>query len=358
MKLISQKTSVFYILTAVILNGCMGNNNQDQPVGVFCQDKLSDFNYQYGQVWETGNDPDGSWGPLVNHLQTDPNLKGCALDSNWQRQRVLVATDYWIKKKLNYCHHHSVKWFPNDPNYRTAAACPFQVNEDPRSPTHGQQIRWNYSGIGEESLNAWMNKYQWYGVDCSDFTAWIYNFGLGQYFTSKVDWQAGQSDTQAYLTPNGQRNNALLNYPEAAGSLVCNDGTVEDKVTRCDYHGGYISSFDSANLYGEHNLNLNNLEKLLPGDLIFIGNSIDANNNPVHGTHVVHVVIWTGKKIGYGVSDIPPEQIAPNSLCKDNWGPNLGDWVIVDSHYQGPDYRDFTPCFYQEHFWGVRRIIK
>jgi hypothetical protein len=37
--------------------------------------------------------------------------------------------------------------------------------------------------------------------------------------------------------------------------------------------------------------------------------------------------------------------------------PHIGDWVITDSHYQGPDYRILTSCFYLNNLWGVRRVI-
>ncbi|MDI1352824.1 MAG: hypothetical protein PSV35_08710, partial [bacterium] len=73
---------------------------------------------------------------------------------------------------------------------------------------------------------------------------------------------------------------------------------------------------------------------------------------------VTHVVIWTGKQVGLGAIDNNPAQIAPNGLCPEqSWLPHIGDWVIIDSHYQGPDYRVITPCFYLNNLWGIRRII-
>ena len=94
----------------------------------------------------------------------------------------------------------------------------------------------------------------------------------------------------------------------------------------------------------------------LPGDLLFLGFAGNNDgNNPT--SMVTHVITWTGKKVGYGTDDIKPKQIAPEEICPDSWQPHIGDWVIVDSHYQGPDYRVFTPCFYQNNVWGVRRVI-
>jgi hypothetical protein len=102
------------------------------------------------------------------------------------------------------------------------------------------------------------------------------------------------------------------------------------------------------------------LNLLKPGDLIYLafspssGQSGDGSNTT---SLVTHVITWTGKKIGYGPNDVNPSQISPESVCPTSWQPQIGDWTIIDSHYQGPDYRDFTPCFYQNNIWGVRRII-
>ena len=78
----------------------------------------------------------------------------------------------------------------------------------------------------------------------------------------------------------------------------------------------------------------------------------------VNSSLVTHVVMWTGKQVGFGPNDIPPAQIAPNGLCPQaTWMPQIGNWVITDSHYQGADYRVLTPCFYLNNLWGVRRVI-
>lgn len=95
---------------------------------------------------------------------------------------------------------------------------------------------------------------------------------------------------------------------------------------------------------------------LIPDDLLFIAATKSTSLTP---EKVTHVAMWTGKKVGFGPNDIQPSQIAPNSLCAPNiWMPHIGDWVIVDSHYQGPDYRVLTPCFYLNNLWGVRRVIQ
>jgi hypothetical protein len=102
------------------------------------------------------------------------------------------------------------------------------------------------------------------------------------------------------------------------------------------------------------------LSKLQTGDLLYF--SIGTNYSFGKG-NVIHVVMWTGKTVGYGANDINPSLIAPNEHCPSTptptgWVPQIGDYVITDSHYQGPDYRVFTTgCYYGDTLWGVRRVI-
>jgi hypothetical protein len=118
------------------------------------------------------------------------------------------------------------------------------------------------------------------------------------------------------------------------------------------------------------------LENLQPGDLLYIagcGSNPNALNSAVCGfepeQNVTHVIIWTGQKIGQS-SLISESMIAPetdtddygdkNGQCNGEWwsvANNNGNWIITDSHYQGPDYRAFTNCFYRNQVWGVRRVL-
>ena len=91
---------------------------------------------------------------------------------------------------------------------------------------------------------------------------------------------------------------------------------------------------------------------LQPGDLIYVAGSFRPAS--LFST-VTHVVMWTGYTIGLGGNQIPPQKIAPNELCVQYWKPVIGQPVITDSHYQGPDYRMLTECFYIENIWAVRR---
>jgi cell wall-associated NlpC family hydrolase len=301
------------------------------------------------------------------------------------QQRLLASENFWVGQKLNYCHHHVVDFATPATSYgtpRTAIGtsdggyCSNATDIMPGSTYYGQQVRWNYSGSASETSNNWLNNQQmWYGVDCSDFTSFNYNFAFGIQFNSDTGFQAGQAtdNSQDMLMPNGQKlspagnilqsfNNFNPNSP--AGVLVCKNGQTEQEYPQCGGYGtnGYMSSFlnDDFTHGSVNNLTDGMLNLLQPGDLLFLafppGDSRGDGNNKT--SVVTHVVTWTGKKVGYGANDVNPSLIAPESICpQSDWQPVVGEWVIIDSHYQGPDYRVFTQCFYQNNIFGVRRVI-
>lgn len=331
------------------------------PASESCQANVANFNGELSQTFDSPIGIDPAWGPQKNTLPlstSNPNLSGCPVSAgaSWQQQRVLAAIDFWIKQKLNYCEHHV-------PDYQTSLAmrgnaygqggyCNPVVSYYPGS-FYGQHIRWNYSGTGSETASNWVdNGAMWYGFDCSNFTAFVYDFALGINFSSGIPDQAGQRSDELSLTPNQQVSpSMLLDNPGAAGALVCQDNTTEVNHS-CTGHGGYISTVNSSGTYDAHAVTPAMLNALHPGDLIFIAGSLDDGS---HSTSVTHVIMWTGKQIGSG---IPASQIAPDELCLRDWQPQTGGWVIADSHYQGPDYRMITQCFYLANVWGVRRVIQ
>ncbi len=363
------------------------------PVGQTCGENIDNFSYELTQPFDSGViDPATifSWGPGRNHLllsPSNPNLTICpTLDLTnttqiaWMQNRMIAAENFWVTQKLNYCHHHVVDFYTPVTSYgtpRTAIAsgggfCSTSTSLAPSN--YGQQIRWNYSGTESETIDNWVNKNRmWYGVDCSDFTSFAYNFAFGIQFNSDTGFQGGQKTdgSQDTVTPNSQDlSTHLLELPNSsdpnspAGLLVCKDGTVETRTGPTAFCGGlgtdgYFSVFRSP--YSTHpiphpeDITPAMLNLLQPGDLIYLGFAGNDGNNPT--SMVTHVVTWTGKHVGNGPNDIPASQIAPESICPNNWQPQTGDWVIIDSHYQGPDYRVFSACFYQNNVWGVRRVI-
>lgn len=358
------------------------------PAPSSCQGNEANFNAELSQNFDSkviDSHTIQSWGPARNHLllsTSNPDLTPCPTTDHtdktrvlWMQKRVLEAYDFWIKQKLNYCHHHVTDFatpLVSNGTPRTSLTsgggyCSNAVDMMPGSIYYGQPVRWNYSGTGSETKANWINNNQmWYGVDCSDFTSFIYNFAFGIQFNSDTGYQAGQAPdgTQDHLTPNGQTvNNRLkkfdnLNPKSPAGVLLCKDGKTEREKPDCGGVGtdGYFSVFLGHSIRPTpSNITPEMLQLLQPGDMLFLGFAGHSGNNTT--SMVTHVITWTGKKVGYGANDINPAQIAPEEICPTHWQPKVGDWVIMDSHYQGPDYRVFSACFYQNNVWGVRRVI-
>lgn len=334
-------------------------NNQilPGPISSVCQDNIANFNYALSLPFDSASDYDPDWGPARNSFPlspANPNLTSCVSDTSWQQQRVLAAAQFWINQKLNYCEHHV-------PDFATPIAkrgniygeggfCNPIVDLAPNTPLYQQQARWNYSGSGSETVNNWVNNnVMWYGFDCSNYQAFLYDFALNINFSSGIQQQSGQIDSTSTTGPNNGGAQTIPNL--TSGPLVCVDGT-----TTCSPSSGqYISTIDSAGTYNPNAVPISLLDNALqPGDLIYIAGSL---NERAHSSDVTHVIMWTGLTIGTGANTIPPSQIAPNELCQQFWQPIVGQPVITDSHYQGPDYRMLTQCFYLENVWAVRRPI-
>jgi hypothetical protein len=146
--------------------------------------------------------PRSTWGPDPVTIPYGREMAACRNHSSWAEKRVVSSADYWVRQKVNYCHHHLPTWTPQfqrgfgypKPNDQQR---PMVCSYDPAP--NGQQIRWNYSGSGDETADAWMLPSDGpargrfgNGADCSDFTALVYNCGFGIRFTSAVSLQGGQ----------------------------------------------------------------------------------------------------------------------------------------------------------------------
>jgi hypothetical protein len=357
----------------------------------FCQANINNFS-SLDNTSLIGVQTYDTWGPELANLTFPQNLESCTTSIAWNQTRVLAATEYWVSQKLNYCHHHVPTWvpaLPDTPNVEASyESCSSNTDVMPPVPTESN-IRWNYSGYGAESSGAWsyFNPAVGYnqgnygiGLDCSDYTKLIYSYAESIIFTSDVSMQAGQSSSQANLAPN---MTGFIDSPESdiygfysAGNLLCVDGTVAPprgtaNSTSCNGHGGYISVFDSNGTYNESAISDSILSNVLqPGDLIYVAGSASDPYNP-ESKSVSHVVIWTGQQVNNSNSSIiaPETDIDTYGITHNQCGTpsnpdfwsasnNPNGWIITDSHYQGPDFRVFTYCFYRNQVWGVRRVLQ
>jgi cell wall-associated NlpC family hydrolase len=143
-----------------------------------------------------------SWGPRPHHFA------GMALASAAdKRQRVLAVGHHWIG--THYQHHHIPDWAPSN------------------------WPAWMRVSLGHNSA----------GIDCSDFTSWCYNVGLGIQITSNVADQGAD--------------------------------TTYTKLFQ-------VTGFEVA----DYNTLVNGL---LPGDLLYIRANSGRANQPI-----THVIMWVG----------------------------------------------------------------
>jgi cell wall-associated NlpC family hydrolase len=144
----------------------------DEPLSSACQNALTaDFAFRdslpesevpfsewYMQRYAT------NWGPAATTYPEVSVPAGCASDI-WMRARVVQTALKYIG--LPYRHHHIPAWDP-----------PASLREN--------------EGPGP-------------GLDCSNFTSWVYNYGLGMRFVSDVDDQAAGPSAPGRILESGEQ---------------------------------------------------------------------------------------------------------------------------------------------------------
>jgi len=129
---------------------------------------------EWYQTNAKGHFLNGGWGPRANALPPPgiPQDAGCD-SSSWKQERILAVAMRYINAPdnplgLQYRHHHIPGWNPPSSTY---------------TGTTGE----NPDTDAEQDLPAWDAGP---GLDCSNFTAWVYNYGLGIKFSGDVRRQA------------------------------------------------------------------------------------------------------------------------------------------------------------------------
>ncbi|CAJ2944688.1 lipoprotein [Burkholderia pseudomallei] len=281
-----------------------------------------------------------TWGPTAAFYGTLATPAACADADTFARELVIAAENYWIDQGINYCHHHIPGWTPPDDS---AAAAPRYRNSSAGSTSgassNGMTCTAQRSGTGAQivpgtapSAGFSASEIQWNGVDCSDFTSWIYNFvGL-----------------------TGVR------LPTAIGSQACAANEGADALPT----PGVLLDIDSGNIDAM-------LPALKPGDLLYI-TQVDplASCSDAGGYQLAHVVTWTGKR--WSDLQAGPDAARYALARLGQPGSRLGGdlakylpladlatqnpWMIIDSHYAGPAYRPFAG-WYRRSLSNVRRIV-
>jgi hypothetical protein len=189
----------------------------------------------------------GVWGPPTQHFGPPPGL--AQKDPEWMRQRVIAVALRF--QGYHYQHHHVPDWDP-------PADWPYKE-----------------SPLGKQSK----------GMDCSNFTSFAYNLGLG-------------------FKPTGatKEQSEMTEVPGPGEGRTTKVTRIEKPATHADF-----------------------ARTLKTGDLLFICGK--------PGGEVTHVVLWVGK-IGQSRGDVPLVLDSTGEGRKDENGKEIPDGVQL---------RAFTP---------------
>ncbi|MGY4709466.1 NlpC/P60 family protein [Mycolicibacterium sp. CBM1] len=181
---------IAWLASAALIAGAPGLSHADPGAGVYpfscswesltsdfaVRDQLPQSPVPVDQWYTTtagGRYSNGGWGPAASVLPPPviPQDSGCDV-TTWQRERVLAVAMRYIDAPdnplgLQYRHHHIPGWDPPTSTYSGGA------EENPDTDAAPGPSAWD-SGRG---------------LDCSNFTAWVYNYALGIKFGGDVHKQ-------------------------------------------------------------------------------------------------------------------------------------------------------------------------
>jgi cell wall-associated NlpC family hydrolase len=151
--------------------------NRDSLTADFAgRDQLPQTQEPPAEWYRTGGNGhyvNGGWGPRANALPPPviPHDAGCD-STTWKQERILTVAMRYIYAPdnplgLQYRHHHIPGWDPPTSTYADAS------EENPDTDAVQAPTAWDAGR----------------GLDCSNFTAWVYNYGLGIKFNGDVHQQ-------------------------------------------------------------------------------------------------------------------------------------------------------------------------
>jgi hypothetical protein len=160
-----------------------------------------------------GNRRLGSWGPHPRQYPPAKAPAGCD-PVEWERARIIAVAKKYIG--LPYQHHHIPAW----------------------SPAEGP------------------------GLDCSNFTSWVYNYGLGIQFDSKIQIQESSSSAPGRLLGKDEKfaPGDLLYILKADRSRVSHVAIFVDDSHVIDAHNG---SVQVRNFDGWYKWNLSHARRVI-----------------------------------------------------------------------------------------------
>jgi len=264
-----------------------------------------------------------SWGPSPSIYPAVTIPTGCD-PTMWQQQRILAAASLIVQQQFNYCHHYIPAWDSKGLLFAGKASYCYSGST---------------SGTGGGASAPSANQATQMGVDCSNFTAFLYNFALGAIrFTGDVQSQGGTMTGAA----------AANNY-----------GTAWAPGTAFARPANWSSMITSGNAaYQQY--------PFQPGDLLFIG---PTEGDALQGK-ISHVVVWTGLKSpdgryltveSYGViNDVKGASVSAQSPIPNSFLTNSPAATGYSSAYinnSGPNIRYFEGTFRATNLVHYRRVI-
>lgn len=298
----------------------------------------------------------GTWGPRAA-VYGAISTTSCADTATFQRELVMAAENYWVDQGINYCHHHIPGWLPptSPAKFRNSSS-----GSTSGGDSSGMTCTANRKRDGSQSLTALpQDDINWQGVDCSDFTSWVYDF-------TGITHDQGNLETGIGTQACSTGDDPLVGKAQAGVLLDINQGNIASLV-----------------------------DHLRPGDLLYITQTApvaagSAPSNVADGYVVSHVITWTGKhfsdlrngpdgslydpvtagqrgsRLGADIASYlksvdPTQTILPSDLGS---SADKDPWMIIDSHFAGPAYRPFViptatlkADWYVKDLSHVRRVI-
>ncbi|GMU55684.1 MAG: hypothetical protein AMXMBFR33_48300 [Candidatus Xenobia bacterium] len=221
-----------------------------------------------------------------------PNVPPGFTLQQWQQQRVVATAQQYLG--YHYQHHHVPDW----------------------NPSFVPDWPWSEVSLGQNSA----------GIDCSDFSQWNYNFGLG-----------------LKLAP--------ADVPQDAVTAVPGQNTYTEATT---WDGQTVIPIQTVATGGQFTYQ-QLIAQLQPGDLLYIKNSLGAEGE------VTHVIMWLGDL----ASDVQNGDTTPLILDSHDNKPPVYDsnGVIVPAgvhirpFYENPSQAGSGDNWYFTNLSEVHRII-
>lgn len=262
------------------------------------------------------------WGPAPCLYQPPTPPSGITNVAEWQAQRLLTVTALMIG--YNYMHHHIPDWNPSQAWYTyidTASSTitnPTNCNSTPSTQLIGQ------------------------GLDCSDYTSWLYNYGLGIYLNTDV------ADQGAMVS--GANLNETATIQDNAGNSYT--------VTRIA---------DASMSYEQLT------QTLQTGDLLYIAGGASSQSEVQNalaafkeeGTPlpssvaITHVILWVGN-IGISSNNVPLITDSHGNEVLDSNNVTIPGGIQVrpfNNNGTGDSNAESSPNWYYAHFLWALRVL-